>query len=287
MIVRSMLKKSSGVSLIEILIALVLSSILIAALYRTFISQQKTYTVQDQIAESQQNARVAIQQMTMQIRMAGNIPGVFDTAGDISPVFGNVNGFTKIITPLHNANNIGTHDDSITIITADQVSTLTQDAAMGSPQLNLSNASSFHSGKKKYLCLKGQNNYLVKNVSGSTITLVTPLAEDHLINEPVFLVKAITYKLRWDNTNPTMPVLVEDENTGGGSQVIAENIEALQFHYVLSDGTMIDSPADPAAIQMVRVEITARTRMPDPQLTGDGYRRRHLDSFVKVRNLGL
>ena len=42
-----MLRGSKGVSLIELLVALVVSAILIAGLYRTFIGQQKTYTVQE------------------------------------------------------------------------------------------------------------------------------------------------------------------------------------------------------------------------------------------------
>jgi prepilin-type N-terminal cleavage/methylation domain-containing protein len=270
-----------GFTLIEFLIALVIMSILVAALYRTFIGQQKIYNIEDQVVDMQQNVRWSISQMVSKIRMAGY-------GGNILGSFGNVNGFTNIITPLHDANNIGTGDDSITIIIGDDLSTLTQNAAKGSSQLILNNANSiFDAGAKKYLCLNGENNYLVKAVSGNTVTLATPLAEDHLISEAVSLVKAITYKLQWDNTNPRMPVLVEDENTGGGSQVIGENMERLQFQYTLSDGTVTNSPATPSNIRMVKVDMTARTKMPDPQMPGDGYRRRVLFSFVQVRNLGL
>jgi hypothetical protein len=208
--------------------------------------------------------------------------------GKILGSFGNVNGFNSIITPVHKANHVGTNDDSITIIVADEVSTLTQNTAKGSFLLNVKNANSiFDSDTKKYLNLKGEDNYLIKKVYRNEVSLTDPLAEDHSINEAVFLVKAITYKLQWDNTNRTMPVLVEDENTGAGSQVIAENIEKLLFFYTLSDGTVTDSPVAPENIRMVKVRIAARTRMPDPQLAGDGYRRRGIDSFVFVRNLGL
>ena len=278
-----MFRKNKGFSLIELLVGMAITSILVGALYRTFIGQQNTYNIEDQVVDTQQNVRVSIDQMVRKIRMAG-----YGGNTNILSAFVNVNGFTNIITPVHNANNVGTGDDSITIIIADEVSTLTQDAAKGSSQLNLNNANSiFDTGKRKYLCLNGENNYFVNSVSGNTVTLSTPLAEDHLINEAVSLVKAITYKLQWDSTNPTMPVLVEDENTGAGIQVIAENIERLQFHYTLSDGTVTDSPATPSNIRMVKVDMTARTKMPDPQLTGDGYRRRELYSFVQVRNLGL
>jgi len=270
--------KNEGFSLIELLIVLVISSILVAALYRTLIGQQKTYTIEDQVVDMQQNVRLSISQMIKKIRMAGYGGKIFNS-------FGNVNGFTNIITPMHNANNVGTGDDSITIIVADDISVLTQNAAKGSSLLYLSDAV-FDTGKKKYLCLNGQNNYLVQSVSGNTVTLASPLGEDHLMNEPVSLVKAITYKLQW-NTTPTMPVLVEDENTGAGNQVMAENIEELGFHYTLLNGTVTDSPTDPSTIRMVQVDLTARTKTPDPTISGDGYRRRRLYSFVKVRNLGL
>jgi len=274
-------ERNKGLSLIELLVALVTVTILSAASYRMFISQQNVYNIQDQVADMQQNVRLSITRMVSKIRMAGY-------GGNILGSFGNVNGFTNIITPLHNANYIGTGDDSITIIIADDVSTLTQNAAKGSSQLVLNNANSiFDTGTKKYLCLNGENNYLVNAVSGNTVTLTTPLTEDHLINEAVSLVKAVTYKLQWDSTNPTMPVLVEDENTGAGSQVIGENMERLEFQYTLSDGTVTNSPATPSNIRMVKVDMTARTKMPDPQMPGDGYRRRELFSFVQVRNLGL
>ena len=65
------LKGSKGLSLIELLVALVVSSILTAAVYRTFISQQKTYVVQEQVVDMQQTVRTAIGRMMREIRMAG------------------------------------------------------------------------------------------------------------------------------------------------------------------------------------------------------------------------
>src|SRR4030043_1288475 len=44
----SISNKSKGVTLIELLIALVISAILVAGIYRTFIHQQKTYATQEQ-----------------------------------------------------------------------------------------------------------------------------------------------------------------------------------------------------------------------------------------------
>ena len=66
--------RNKGFTIIELLIVLVISSILVAGLYKTFITQQKTYTVQDQVADMQQNVRVAMDIITRHVRMAGYDP---------------------------------------------------------------------------------------------------------------------------------------------------------------------------------------------------------------------
>ncbi len=203
-----MIRENSGLTVVELMITLLIGTLLLGALFQTFLGQQKAYAVQEQVVDTQQNARAAIDQMTSEIRMAGY-------RRDILTSLGNINGFTQLITPLNNANYVGHNDDQITIIIAD---------------------------------------------------------------------KAITYKLQPDSNGP---ILVRDENTGAGGQLMAENVENLQLRYTLSDGTVTDSPANPGAIRMVQVTVTARARMADPDLGADGYRRRELTTRIQVRNLGL
>ncbi len=193
--------------------------------------------------------------------------------------FGHVNTFTSVITPVSGSN------DSITIILADEVARLRQNGPAGATQLilNVTNGSDlFNTNNKKYLCLNGQNNYVVANVSGDTITLATPLSEDHLADETVSLVKAITYSIQPGTMN-----LVRDENTGDGGQNMADAVEDLQFQYTLSDGSVSDAPGTPSEIRTVSLTVAARTRNPNPQSPGDGYRRQTLTSHTEVRNLGL
>lgn len=64
-------KNQYGFTLVEMLIAVSLSLIIMSGVYKVFISQNKAYTVQDQVTEMQQNARVAMDMMTREIRMAG------------------------------------------------------------------------------------------------------------------------------------------------------------------------------------------------------------------------
>ena len=89
---QSMLNKK-GVTLIELLVVLVISGIVIGGVYRVFISQTKAYTVQDQVAEIQQDVRGAMEIMVRDIRMAG-----FQSRNFGSATIAN----SPIVTPLSN-----------------------------------------------------------------------------------------------------------------------------------------------------------------------------------------
>lgn len=78
-----------GITLIELLVALVIGGIIIAGIYRVFISQSKAYVIQDQAVETQQNVRSAMEFLLRDIRMAG-----YD--GDNTPL-------TTYITPGANS----------------------------------------------------------------------------------------------------------------------------------------------------------------------------------------
>jgi type IV pilus assembly protein PilW len=62
---------SAGFTLFEILIAMVISGAIAAAIYTAYLSQQRSYNAQDQVAEMQQNIRVALLLITQDVRMAG------------------------------------------------------------------------------------------------------------------------------------------------------------------------------------------------------------------------
>ena len=94
---RSMLNKK-GVTLIELLVVLVICAIVIGGIYKVFIAQTRAYTVQDQVAEVQQDVRGAMDIMVRDIRMAG-----FQTNSFGSALITN----SPIVTPLN--------DTSITV----------------------------------------------------------------------------------------------------------------------------------------------------------------------------
>jgi prepilin-type N-terminal cleavage/methylation domain-containing protein len=291
-------KKSKGVTLIELLIALVISAILVAGIYRTFIHQQRTYATQEQVADMQQNVRVAINRMIREIRMVGFGGKNENTNGnnDIINIFGNVNGFANIINAVDNAprgDNVG-NSDEITIVAAyERLGILNVNANAGDPTITVAYDSPdpskhFNTGERRYLCIAGRDNYEVTNSAGNTLTLNPPLRQGYVTVPEIslFVVRAINYGLRVDAGG--VPVLYRNiyPNTGLSQRdTVAEYIEDLQFRYVLADTTEVDVPGNPRDVRGVRITIQARTRMNDPQLKdGGGFRRRTLNTYVDLRN---
>jgi len=86
-----------GVTLIELLVALVICGMVAAGIYQVFIAQSKAYTVQDQVVEVQQSVRSAMEILLRDLRMAG-----FDNDNILSTI--------TITSPIANLS-----DNSITV----------------------------------------------------------------------------------------------------------------------------------------------------------------------------
>jgi len=60
-----------GMSIIELLIATILSLIVLSAALEFYVSQHKNWLMQNEVAEVQQNARVCVDEIASSLRMAG------------------------------------------------------------------------------------------------------------------------------------------------------------------------------------------------------------------------
>ena len=61
----------TGFTLVELMTAVAVSSIVVTAAYQMFIGQRQTYSLQNEIAQMQQNVRASEHVMVREIRMAG------------------------------------------------------------------------------------------------------------------------------------------------------------------------------------------------------------------------
>jgi type IV pilus assembly protein PilW len=69
-----MKNNQAGFTLMEILIVLAIFGLAISGIYQSFVAQNKSYTIQEQLAEIQQNLRAGFYMLEREIRMAGYDP---------------------------------------------------------------------------------------------------------------------------------------------------------------------------------------------------------------------
>jgi len=67
----SSLNKQHGLSLVELMIALVLSTTLLAGLFQIFTSNQQAFTLQDGVARVQESGRISMEFLSRNFRVAG------------------------------------------------------------------------------------------------------------------------------------------------------------------------------------------------------------------------
>lgn len=65
---------NSGFTLVELMVALVVAFLVIAAVYASYVVQQRTQIEQQQVTQMQQNLRAALDMMTREFKMAGYDP---------------------------------------------------------------------------------------------------------------------------------------------------------------------------------------------------------------------
>ena len=260
-------KNELGFTLIEIMIALAIAGILLVSIYNLYISQSRTYTVQEQVSDMQQNARIAMDIVSRHIRMAG-----FG-----QPSWTTINGTSGITYEGINVTDGGTgNPDTLTIVGCidPPPGKLASAAAASSTTITLQSsdeANKFNTPTKSDIFIGELENAKVTGVSGANLTIDTDtvqsgnqgLANGYPAGTNVYLVKRVTYTI--GSTS-----LRRNENAGGGNDEIAVNVEDLQVTF---------------STPTVNLSITARTRNKDPDYTGDGYHRMTLTSDIIARNL--
>ena len=283
-----------GLTIIELLVALVLSSILIFVLYKTFIRQHKTYTVQEQVFDLQQNARAMMARMVREIRMAGfgrvageHVPGVGYVSRILPVQFRNTND--TIINYPNVLNRNEADPRRFTIITAVNSATLSAHYTGSSSRYEITvdrvnyepNRAIFDEDNKRYISIDGVESNAITGITEETVgstksyrlTLQHPLQYNHRANALVYPVRAVSFQLH------------EREESGQSSQPIAEKIRELTFEYFTTDGLPAGNDRD---VRMVRVSVTAETSMADPDFKdNEGRRTRQMSSNIQIRNLAL
>ena len=92
---RHIKSNKKGFTLVELLVAMAISGIVAGAIFTAFLSQQKSYLIQDQVTEMQQNLRAGMDLVVREIRMAAYDPHG-DSGTEVIEAAGNTFTFTLV-----------------------------------------------------------------------------------------------------------------------------------------------------------------------------------------------
>ncbi len=269
-IITKKLQGAKGLSLIEVLIAMLMTGIITAAIFKVYINQHKNWTVQDEITDMQQNARAAIDEITRNVRMAGyalplGLPCIkaFNTDPD---------------TILINYSNNGDY------VTLEQPMANTTDVLHCDGQ----DISCFQIGQIAYIYHPdsgGGEYFTISDLQTATATIQhdgNPLSIAYAKDAIIMSLNRVKYFI--DTTDPEHPNLMM-QLPNQAAQIYAANVEDLQFRYRMKNGLIVDVPPMADDIKAVLFSLIARTSHADPDLPNDPYRRRAFASRVNLRNM--
>lgn len=265
-------RNEKGFTLVELLIALLISGFVVSAAYGIYLTQHEGWIIQEQVSNMQQNIRAAMHELETRIRMAG-----YRLPGGIEPIYAS-----------------DSNPDTITIVFKNEFgceSAIEHDMPQPSAELRFDghDISCFEESTCAYIydpfADTGEFLYITEvQVAASHIQHNTaPLSRKYPQGSTVMYVDL--YKFYVDYSDSNHPNLMV-QKPGESPVVYAENIEDLQFRYGLANGVYTDVPPSASVVREVAITLTARTEREDLQFDGE-YRRRTLASNVKVRNLGI
>jgi type IV pilus assembly protein PilW len=229
-----------GFTIIELLVGITLATIVSAAAFTALTSSSKATRANDQTAQTQQNARVAMELLSHDIKMAG-----YGTSGPIK------NCATAIVPSDNNAAGNDTGPDSLSLIVPTPVGIIT--TAVNGPIAAITLSTTGGLIPTSQISIGGVATTSVASLAGPTVTLGTTLGAPASFpaNTQVYWLQCVTYQvIRAADVNaaicggsapclargvdaPLLAGRIDCNGPGGGivCVAIAEGIEDLQLSY--------------------------------------------------------
>jgi len=235
-----------GFTLVELMIAMLLGTLVLAGAYSVLSSSQQANAITEHTVELQQNARVALELLTRDFKVAG---------------FGMTTGLTGTtctspVTPTDQTSAAkDTGPDSVSLIVPSLVGTAAT-AVTGSPTTNtvvlnsgaLAAAITDGFAANAMFSIGGVTTYTVGSLASATDTITLAASsfvqapEVHPVGAQVYWLRCIRYVISTDNTTCAggAPCLLRD------GVPIADGIEDMQLAYACDgcNGTVADGVVD-------------------------------------------
>ena len=268
------ISQNRGATLIELLIALAITGVVTMSVMKLYVTQHENYLIQDDITTVQQNARASIDELTRNIRMAGNeLPGGLPAliASNQNPDtltinFVATNCETSLSLPMPNTSAELKCTGSVSCYEDDQWVYIYEPDSGGGEWFEITHV--------QPAALKIQHNTMSFSKAYGVDAVVLA------VNQVKFFVD--------NTTDPTSPNLMV-QRIGGTPQIYAENVSDLQFRYRLANNTIVDVPASVSDVREVIITVTAQGIRTDPDYDAGGVApriyTRTFTSSVNIRNI--
>jgi prepilin-type N-terminal cleavage/methylation domain-containing protein len=265
----NVMESNRGFTIIELMIAALLTVIVSAAAMSLYLTQHKQLLVQDSISDMQSSLRAAAAELTSMVRLAG-----YRIPESMALTAFNTNPDTLCVA----------FDQGVTGDIQTSAATLANEEI----RCDGSSLNGLNDNDCLYIydpAARVGEYFVATQVLQSTFRILhdVNLTRAYPMGSGIFKIARFKYYIdRTDANHPNLMVMVGDD----APQIYAENITNLNFSYLMSTGAIVDVPTLPDMVREVLISMSGRTDKADNDFHSD-YRFRSLTTRVKVRNLGV
>lgn len=304
----------AGVTLVELMVAMVIAALLCSMILQTVISFQSRVLKEVSRNDLHGRAERLMRFLASDIRSAAFLVGSVPQVADGTPlrlVHDSLPGDPVQTLPFSILAHDGSaEDDALTIVKAVSFAPplrLVQPGLVGESELLLNRRPNRSPGSTRELLSAPEAiNHLVLDNSqfcyavasdNQALQLNQPLEKGAPAGTEVLGVRALTYSL--DPFSGSKRLRRDDFTSRA---ILDDAVDGLQFEYLLKDGSLVSLPASAEDVRGVRIHLLVRGLRADRDyrdeklyLLGeqsygpfrDGYRRTRLSQMVEVKNHGL
>jgi len=262
-----------GFTIVELLVSAVIFVVILLGIYMMYETNQITFLKGEKKTNIQQNARIAMDQMETEIRMAGYGVPTAASPSKIEPIITAASATSiSFLADIENAS-----------------TTLSASASAPTTSVTVASAAGFSANDSIYITdgLKWEQLVIASvNKTTNIITFTSALTGNYAAGSMVTEPKTIRYSLVCD-TPPCPPNSYTLKRDGGSGQLqpLAEKLSSLTFSYYDSINAAIPISSFPARLKDIRrISISISTSDTVPGQAPETF---VLTSEVRPRNLSL
>ncbi len=268
-------KHASGLTIVELMVALACFSIILSGIYLLFFQQNRHIAAEEEIIDLQLNGRVAMDRLNFIFRHAGfGCKDSFSKGDSMSgdDPDGSSVSIDSVLWDVQNTSVNGTNSDAVVVVygfrkvaevDGSHPNSPVNFKNIGSPSIN-TNSDRFH-------------NYLAfaPDIQGNRVYRVTDASDpydfsqniDTLEDEAaVYMVVPVRVKVV-DDVLYFQNFVYSSLSNKEDYWKIAEHVQVLQLQYTTDGSTWVDNPADPESIRGVQYFLLMKSERVDPDYT--------------------